>query len=118
MTKHGKMLAAMALALGLMGCNSTVGDACTTAKDCGGDDDALCITTRDYLPGGYCSETCVPGNDETCPSGTTCIREGASKDVSSCYLRCESNDDCRDGYKCVGGMRDNPFAVCVGLSYN
>jgi hypothetical protein len=117
MTKHWKMLATLALGLGLVGCGTTVGDACTTANDCGGDG-ALCITTRGYLPGGYCSQACVPGNDETCPSGTTCIREGASGDVSACYLRCESNDDCRDGYKCVGGVRDNPYSVCVGLSYD
>jgi hypothetical protein len=101
---------ALVLGLGLAGCGSTVGDACTVNEDCGSR--AICIN-RSYTPGGYCSQTCVPGDDATCPSGATCVREGASGDVSACFLRCETNNDCRRGYRCLGGFRDNPYSVCV-----
>lgn len=104
------VLGAVVLGLGLVGCGATVGDACTTDVDCG--DAGFCIN-RDYTPGGYCSQSCVPGKDETCPSGSTCVSKGAANDVSACFLKCKSNDDCRTGYRCVGGFNDNPNSICV-----
>ncbi|WP_257460683.1 hypothetical protein [Archangium lipolyticum] len=105
------VLGAVLLGLGLVGCGSTVGDACTTDNDCG--DMGFCITNRDYTPGGYCSQSCVPGKDDTCPSGSTCVSEGASNDVSACFLKCETQADCRTGYRCVGGFKNNPISICV-----
>ncbi len=104
------VLGAVVLALGLVGCGATVGDACTTDGDCG--DTGICIN-RDYTPGGYCSQACVPGKDDTCPSGSTCVSEGASNDVSACFRRCSSAADCRQGYLCIGDFKGNPAAVCV-----
>jgi hypothetical protein len=117
MKKQWKMLAVVALGLAAAGCGSSVGNACTVDKDCGLGEDAFCITGKSELPGGYCSKACVPGDDKTCPSDATCVREGSSKSVSACYSRCDKNEDCRGGYKCVGGVHGNPNKVCVGLSY-
>ncbi|HSP77882.1 MAG TPA: hypothetical protein VLQ93_05110 [Myxococcaceae bacterium] len=102
-----------ALALGLTGCAATVGDSCTVNEDCG--NKGICIN-QGYTPGGYCSQACVPGNDDTCPSGATCVSEGASKDVSACFLLCETNDYCRRGYRCVEGFKGNPASVCVAIN--
>jgi hypothetical protein len=104
------VLGAVMLGLGLVGCGATVGDACTTDDECG--DKGICIN-RGYTPGGYCSQACVPGKDGTCPSGSTCVSEGASDDVSACFLRCTSAADCRQGYQCIGGFKGSPVAVCV-----
>ncbi len=104
------VLGAVLLGLGLVGCGSTVGDACTTDVDCG--DKGLCINDR-YTPGGYCSQSCVPGRDETCPSGSTCVSRGAASDVSACFRKCAKDSDCRSGYKCSGNFRDNPNTICV-----
>jgi hypothetical protein len=105
------VLGAVVLGLGLVGCGATVGDACTTDDDCGSQ--GICINNREYTPGGYCSQSCVPGKDQTCPSGSTCVSEGASNDVSACFLECSSSTDCRSGYQCVGGFKNNPARVCV-----
>src|SRR5688572_19426279 len=104
------VLGVVVLGLGLVGCGATVGDACTTDKECG--DKGICIH-QDHTPGGYCSQSCVPGKDDTCPSGSTCVSEGASTDVSVCFLRCKDATDCRDGYQCVGGFKENPHSICV-----
>jgi hypothetical protein len=104
------VLGAVGLGLGLMGCGATVGDACTTDKECG--DKGICIN-QEYTPGGYCSQSCVPGKDETCPSGSTCVSEGASGEVSACFLKCKDATECRGGYRCVGGYKGNPHSVCV-----
>src|SRR5215471_19847442 len=53
-------------------CGATVGDACTTASDCG---NQLCINQA-WTLGGYCSKPCTTGDDSTCPSGSTCIAGG------------------------------------------
>ena len=105
------VLGAVVLGLGLVGCGATVGDACTTDDDCGSQ--GICINNREYTPGGYCSQSCVPGKDQTCPSGSTCVSEGASNDVSACFLECSTSTDCRGGYQCVGGFKNNPARVCV-----
>jgi len=104
------VLGAVVLGLGLVGCGATVGDACTTDGECG--DKGLCIN-QGYTPGGYCSQSCVPGKDETCPSGSTCVSEGADKDVSACFRKCGSDKDCRTGYHCVGGFKGNNNPLCV-----
>jgi hypothetical protein len=91
-----------------------VGDACTTDADCG--DKGFCINNQAFTPGGYCSQSCVPGKDETCPTGSSCVRKGYGEDVSACFLKCRSNDDCRTGYRCEGGFQGNPNSVCVGTN--
>ena len=93
----------------LLGCGATVGDPCTVPDDCNGQ---LCIT-RGETPGGYCSQQCVAGNDDSCPSGSTCVRGAAGDDLHACFLRCNDVSDCRNGYACRT-HRDSAFTVCVG----
>jgi hypothetical protein len=104
-------LVAVLLGLGLVGCGATVGDACTTDDDCGSQ--GICINNQEYTPGGYCSQSCVPGKDKTCPSGSTCVSEAASDDVSACFLLCQRDEDCRSGYRCRGGFKNNAASICV-----
>jgi hypothetical protein len=92
----------------LAGCGATVGDPCTTANDCGSN---LCINS-DLTPGGYCSRQCTLADDKTCPGGTTCIRDGLSKDVNACFKICVTQNECRTGYVCKA-LRDNTNTVCV-----
>ena len=96
--------------VGLMGCASTVGDACTTDGDCG--HQGFCIN-QGYTPGGYCSQACLSGNDATCPSGSTCVSTGATADTSACFLKCKTSSDCRKGYQCLGDFKGSATTVCV-----
>ena len=104
------VLGALVLGLGLVGCGATVGDACTSDTECG--DMGFCINQVN-TPGGYCSQPCVPDKDSTCPTGSTCVRQGAASDVSACFLKCTTNSDCRSGYQCLSGFRGNAFSVCA-----
>ena len=91
-------LSALALA---PGCSAIVGDACTTQTDCGSS--MYCELS---LPDGYCTlRDCV---DRDCPDEGVCVR--FSVDVSYCMLLCESDADCRDGYRCVKDF--GPHAFC------
>lgn len=104
----GWILAAAALS----GCGYTVGDSCTTSKDCGG---KLCIV-RSELPGGYCSTTC--DEDSDCPHGSVCISgvlQGQS-DTRACLRSCTRDSDCRSGYRCAAGHQ-SPNLVCVGTAF-
>ncbi|EPX63001.1 hypothetical protein D187_006411 [Cystobacter fuscus DSM 2262] len=104
------VLGAVVLGLGLAGCGVTVGAACTSDEECG--DMGFCITTAN-TPGGYCSESCFPGKDDTCPSGSTCVSTGARADVSACFIKCTTNADCRTGYQCISNFRGSAFPVCA-----
>lgn len=106
---------ALVLAGFASGCGPTIGDACTVDSDCG--NESVCINSKDYAPGGYCSQPCAPGNDQTCPSGSTCVSKIASEDVSGCLLGCDRASDCRPGYACRAGVRGNPNLVCIGEAF-
>ncbi|HZH04578.1 MAG TPA: hypothetical protein VEY30_12405 [Myxococcaceae bacterium] len=105
------MLAAWALAASGWGCGATVGDPCTTNADCS---NQLCINTV-TAPGGYCSRLCTPEEEEACPGGSTCVRDGAGRGLSACFRECDQMGDCRSGYACsvLPGSRR---AVCTGVS--
>ncbi len=109
MTRPLLALCWLAGALALIGCGATVGDPCTVPDDCNGQ---LCVT-RAETPGGYCSQQCVLGDDGSCPSGSTCVREGAGGEIHACFLRCNDAGDCRSGYACRT-HKDSGFTVCVG----
>ncbi|MBL8919660.1 MAG: hypothetical protein JNJ54_12405 [Myxococcaceae bacterium] len=94
--------------LGLAGCGATIGDACTTAKDCGS---GLCLN-RDFTPGGYCALGCVLGG-AACPAGSVCVDDAVGRDSPGCLRSCRSSLDCREGYICRT-ERSSPTPVCVG----
>jgi hypothetical protein len=100
-------LAAFALLGGVLACGPTIGDACTTAQDCGR---GTCLNFA-YTPGGYCSKSCAVEAD--CPQGTRCVPNGAAAGEGACFLVCDAQASCRTGYECrvVTGQ---VAQVCVG----
>ena len=75
----------------LSACSSEVGDACVTAQECPAG--AICDTTA---PDGYC--TISPCEPNSCPQESVCVE--FENDLSYCMARCETNEDCREGYTC------------------
>jgi hypothetical protein len=92
----------------LAGCGATIGDACTTEKDCG---NGVCLN-RGFTPGGYCSVSCTVGG-AACPTGSVCVDNAIGRDVSGCLRTCASSKDCRGGYVCKT-ERNSGTPVCVG----
>lgn len=107
--KRSLAAAGLAVMCALVGCGTTVGDPCTTPKECG---EGVCIN-RSYTPGGYCTRQCVVGDAQSCPAGSKCISEGISGELDGCFLECSESSDCRSGYVCER-VRDSQFTVCVG----
>lgn len=97
------------LAVCSVGCGTTVGDPCTTTRECG---DGLCLNT-DYTPGGYCTTECQLGVDGSCPAGSRCVEDALDGDRPGCLLECGGDGDCRTGYVCRR-VKDHPFTVCIG----
>jgi hypothetical protein len=94
------------------GCKPKIGDDCQLSTDCSAAGDRLCDITA---PGGYCTVyNCEPG---ACPEDeSVCVEFGAERSSHSecidpqspspyartfCMAVCDSDDDCRDGYKCA-----------------
>jgi hypothetical protein len=123
-------LAALAFA---SGCTPKIGDKCTVSTDCSATGDRLCDITE---PGGYCTIfNCEP---DDCPDDAACINFGTALSVgnipgctvsqgdspyqrSFCMASCETDGDCRGGYRCiepadVGGVkvdRNRSNKVCA-----
>lgn len=93
----------------LAGCGATVGDPCTTTKECGG---AVCLN-RDFTPGGYCSVACSLGANSGCPAGSICVDDALGRDTPGCLRSCRSAADCRQGYVCKT-EKSSSTPVCVG----
>jgi hypothetical protein len=93
----------------LAACGATVGDACTTNRECGA---GLCLN-RDFTPGGACSIGCTLGAANACPAGTLCLPDVLGKDLPGCMRTCKGQVDCRVGYVCTV-ERDSAQPVCVG----
>lgn len=116
----------LALLLLLFGCGKEIGDECINSIDCSPNGDRLCIDPS--VNGGYC--TVQGCDVDTCPDESVCVRFfsggfankqcGGDEDCKSldelcslagtcvarssesrfCMRKCESDDDCRDGYEC------------------
>lgn len=104
-----RVFGTLALVFAFSGCGPTVGDPCTTARECGNN---ICLNAAGQ-PGGYCTQTCKLDDGRSCPSGTLCVRDGASRDNPSCFRICRSAADCRTGYVCRT-EKDSPSPVCIG----
>jgi|GEM_PF-398898 len=124
------------LALVALGCRPKIGDDCNVPTDCSQTGDRLCDTTQ---PDGYCTIfNCEAGS---CPEEAVCIgfssvpssvasdderrgwacadpQGGSRFQRNFCMRSCESNADCRPGYRCLDlGAPGNPFgAVLVETS--
>ena len=112
--KHGVPVSALPRALIVLStlafaaCGPTIGDACTTERDCGL---GLCLN-RDFTPGGACSLACAVGG-AACPAGSVCVDAAIGKDSPGCLRSCRSAMDCRGGYVCKT-EKNSATPVCVG----
>jgi hypothetical protein len=100
-------LSSLALSLSAMtACTPEIGDDCSTSTDCSINGDRLCDTTQ---TGGYCTVfNCEPNG---CPDDALCVafeETSCSGAVQTsrfrrtfCMASCESDGDCRSGYRCV-----------------
>lgn len=91
---------------------SGVGTACSADTDCTGGAD-LCIEDPDFVPGGYCTASCVGG--APCPDGSTCLQ--LSRTQAFCFQDCDpaaEMRECRPGYGCSSPGIGLPGSVCLG----
>ena len=104
------------LASAALGCTPKIGDDCSVSTNCSASGDRLCDITQ---PGGYCTVfNCEPGS---CPKDSDCVNFGTSLSVSTlcapsqgvspyersfCMATCESDSDCRGGYKCLSVVKE------------
>ena len=100
---------ALGLALALSACAPVAGDTCTTQADCGGQ---VCLNVT-YTPGGYCTQQCSIEPSDTCPAGSTCVRDAVAAGINGCLRTCDTVKDCRSGYECRKA-RESAETVCVG----
>lgn len=87
---------------------SSVGGSCEDDDDCA--DDLSCVRsvgTTSYV-GGYCTRAC--SEESACPTGSGC----AFNEVEGrqCYLACNGDEDCRNGYRCRQIFGQGPI-VCA-----
>ena len=87
------------------GCASTIGDRCTSNRDCATGQE--CDTAP---PGGYCFEQMCRAN--SCPSEAWCATFAVSERTRTfCLRKCQADGDCRGGYKCRFEL-GTPGGVC------
>jgi hypothetical protein len=74
------------------GADAGVGAPCANADDC---NSGTCLGG---FPGGYCTSPCGT-QFQGCEAGSDCyaLQDGAA----TCLLLCQTNDDCRAGYRCL-----------------
>jgi hypothetical protein len=95
----------------LGGCAPKIGDKCTVSTDCSVQGDRLCDPAQ---PAGYCTIfNCEPNG---CPDEAVCVafnEPSCSSPALSrrfqrtfCMFVCESDSDCRSGYKCLETIDD------------
>ena len=90
--------------------DGVVGKACEKHSDCG---EGRCQRAAGMLayPDGYCTGACL--QDSECGKNGVCA-PSAGAGAGSCSLRCEQDDDCREGYRCrsiSGQLQCSPGAA-------
>ncbi len=89
-----------------------VGGPCSESNACDLSNTSACILA---WPQGYCTEyDCQVGS---CPSGALCVTGVTFRDVpvnSFCFATCQSDADCRDGYRCADVSE--PEKVCAPVN--
>jgi hypothetical protein len=118
------------LALFALGCGKEIGDKCIISTDCSPNGDRQCdqsskegyctiqgcdvgtcpeeaVCVR-FFTGGFANRPCDPATedrgtdacalDELCSLNGLCVAR--SSEIRFCMKKCESIDDCRDGYEC------------------
>ncbi len=115
------LVVAVALALG--GCGKEIGDACVVSSDCDPNGERQCDNSQKegyctiqgcdattcpeeaacirFFTGGFSNKTCETDPcslDELCDINKRCVPRSA--EIRYCMKKCDSDDDCRDGYEC------------------
>ena len=106
------------------GCRPEIGDDCAFDIDCTGVEQRVCDTDQ---PNGYCTILGCDAGD--CPDEALCVAYGSQLSRAEgcvdthrtsrllrtfCLRRCETDDDCRDGYLCIDlSDEDNPWGARV-----
>lgn len=110
-----RALVLFAAALFALGCAPSIGDKCQSSTDCSQLGERLCDTTQ---PNGYCTIfNCEP---DTCPDSVCvgfytndqCVDYGQWPrfERTFCMKKCDTDGDCRDGYKCLDPNDPNNIA--------
>lgn len=88
-----------------------IGEPCDSVTDCAGAGLGLCLRSAAWR-GGYCSLDCA---SVSCPPDSACVRlEIAETGTDSyCLDRCETDRDCRSGYRCAGPFGTDRAFVCI-----
>ena len=95
------------LLLSFISCNTGVGDECTKDNDC--DSGLVC---DENFPDGYCLKpNCNPNDENSCTTEAQCTYFNDSE-MYYCLLKCNENDDCREGYSCKS-VPNNEYRVCL-----
>lgn len=76
----------------------SVGEACANVSDCGGGEDARCLTAPAAF-GGVCSLACAEDQPDACGQSASCVALPGEPDAT-CLPSCGADDACRAGYAC------------------
>ncbi|RAL23489.1 hypothetical protein DL240_04830 [Lujinxingia litoralis] len=81
-----------------VGCAPQIGSECASDNEC--PSGARCDLS---VKGGICTiRDCRPGE---CPEDSTCV--AFDRHLSFCLKSCQSDEDCREGHRCVDGGQDH-----------
>lgn len=108
--KEVKIILLAIIFSGLLGCEASVGDKCTTSNDC--PTGTVCDTDS---PGGYCLVSSCE-SDEECPEEAVCV--SFTKSMSYCLKKCKKDSDCRSKYTCRDDIGEKKFCyIAPDYSY-
>ncbi len=91
-----------------------VGAACRGDWECAGGVDGFCARDSN-MPGGYCSQHCLPFLGPNCPDGSHCTSAGFSRASLglACVDTCTATSQCRvsEGYICTDAISEYLIAM-------
>ena len=94
------LLTALSMIAFSVGCKGDIGSECITNAQCQSGQTCDLISV-----GGYCTITpCTIGD---CPDESVCVT--FENEDRYCMASCESDDDCREGYRCDDDLGPAPF---------
>jgi len=77
--------------------NQDDGEPCNSAENCRS---GTCLTSEEGFPGGFCTYFDCESRRDCAGAGRACLRGEFNGNL--CVVLCETDDDCRNGYECVG----------------
>jgi hypothetical protein len=91
------------------------GASCESGDQCLG---GACLTAQEGFPDGYC--TTFDCDTQGCSNifGSECLLLNQLRNQAACYVSCDGDGDCRDGYRCIdadGAQVCLPNGLAAGL---